>query len=106
MEFDARMTGTGQAPSAQTARGHGKIAAVFLNHHVGRELGRSKQRVGRLVDWEFLRDAQGIGGVICTPSASLPRATESCWVGLRKLCSSRGEQKPHLGKLGGRLRGG
>jgi hypothetical protein len=68
MEFDAGMTGTGQAPSPQTAGGHGKVSTVFLNHHVRREFGRSKQRVGRLVDRELLRDAQRIGGVIVLPA--------------------------------------
>lgn len=62
------MVRAGEATAPQAAGGQAEVAAVFLDHHVGRHLGGAEQRVLGLVDGELFGDAVRIGGVGIIPA--------------------------------------
>ena len=68
VEFDARVVGAGEAVAAEGAGGEIKVAAVFLDHHVGSDFAGTEERVFRLVDREGFGDAGGVGGVGVVPA--------------------------------------
>src|SRR5215467_7319425 len=47
---------TSQAPTAENARIHAEITAIFLRHEVGRRFRSSEKRMQRLVDAAGLAD--------------------------------------------------
>ena len=68
VELDARVIGAGEATAAEGAGGEIKVAAVFLDHHIGGDFAGAKEGVFRLVDREGLGDAVGVGGVGVVPA--------------------------------------
>jgi len=52
--------GPGERSGAKAGRTHPEVAAVLLDHDVGRELRRAEQRVQAIVDRHGLVDASGI----------------------------------------------
>ena len=57
VQLDAGVVRAGQAAAAQAAGRHAEVAAVFLHHHVGGDLGGAEERVLGLVDGEALGNA-------------------------------------------------
>ena len=68
VQFHAAVLGACEAAAAQRAGGHAKVAAVFLHHHVRRQLRRAKERVLGLVNAEGFLDAVSVGGVGVVPA--------------------------------------
>lgn len=68
VQLDAGVVGAGEAAPAQGAGGHTEVAAVFLNHDVGGDLGGSEEGVLALVDGEVLCNAMGVGGIGVVPA--------------------------------------
>lgn len=68
VEFSAGMVRSGQAATAQAGGVDAEVAAVFLDHHAGRHLGSSEERVLGLVDGKVLGDTVGAGRVGVVPA--------------------------------------
>jgi len=68
VQLHAGVVGASEATAAQAASRHVEIAAVFLHHHVGGDLGGAEERVFGLVDGERLGDAVGKRGVGIIPT--------------------------------------
>ena len=68
VEFDAGVVRTGEATAAETAGWHAEVAPVFLDHHVGGNLGGPEERMLGLVDGEILGNAIGEGGIRIVPT--------------------------------------
>src|SRR6516165_2695308 len=57
VQFRARVVGAGKAPAAETDRAHAEISPVFLDQHVGGDLGRAEEAVQGAVYTHALVDA-------------------------------------------------
>ena len=68
VELDPTMVGAGEATAAQAAGLHAKIATVFLNHHIPRDLGGPKDAVLGLIDGEILPNPIEVRGVGIVPA--------------------------------------
>jgi len=68
VQLDAGVVGPGEATAAQAAGLQAEVAAVFLDHDVGRDLRGAEDRVLRAVDAEVFGDAIGVGGVVVVPA--------------------------------------
>ena len=68
VKFDAGVIGAGEAAAAEGAGGQIKVAAVFLDHHVGGDFAGAEEGVFGLVDRERFRNAVGVGGVGVVPA--------------------------------------
>ena len=68
MQLNAAVVRAGETAAAQRTGRQVEIAAVFLDHHVGGDLGRAKERVLGLVDRERLGDAVLVGRVGVIPA--------------------------------------
>ena len=69
MQLHPAVVRPGEAAAPQAAAGQAEIAAVFLHHHVRRQLRRPEQRVLALVDREILGDAVAVGRIVVVPAA-------------------------------------
>ena len=63
VQLDRAVERAGQAAAAEDARLHAEVAAVFLGHHVARELADAEEAVDAAVDPAGLVDAVVVLGV-------------------------------------------
>ena len=68
VEFDSAVVGAGEASSAEAARRHAEVAAVFLDHDIGGDFGGAEEGVFALVDGEILADAVLVSGIVVVPA--------------------------------------
>src|SRR5437016_5278837 len=59
VKLRAGMIGTGEAAGAEADGLHSEIAAIFLHHRIGRDLGCSKDTVHAAVNRHLLADSPG-----------------------------------------------
>ncbi len=68
VQFDACVIRASEATAAVGAGGEIKIAAVFLDHHIGSDFAGAEERVFGLVDGKSFRDTVLIRGISIIPA--------------------------------------